>query len=251
MGRSLSKPGLSVFDSTNKQDQELGRKIFSQLANYDRLRDPSEWGIDNADVVAAREEMCAFSAEPIPTSMTQLPQELEKDGQLVFQDLLRRMGDTPDISNSDKDEPIERAVHKDLDLCDEVYCQLLKQLNSNPSTWSVQEGFDVFETLLDARLPSMQLRDFIRGFLQEFVAGYTQQSRPRAPSGPPMAGAASILGARGRATTKLNAPRKSMRRPSAVVTPMQLQDNYGKMASSALEKFLKRMAEEEEEIAAA
>merc|ERR1712117_510319 len=66
----------------------------ASLVDFDRLRSPHEWGID-ADEVVGKKIMCTFSYEPIAKSLTQLPDDLNHDAVLVFQDVLRRMGDMP------------------------------------------------------------------------------------------------------------------------------------------------------------
>lgn len=218
----------SVFDSPDVREQELGKKIFSSLANLEALRDPSEWGIDISDSQSARETMCMFSAEPIPRSLTKLTQDLETQAVNVFQDLLRRMGDLPDISMSDKDKPIEDAVMKDQALCDEVYCQVMKQVNRNPSAWSLQDGFDVFQRVIDMRLPSLQLRDFVRGFLTTYADHEAEADEA------PMTARLSNL--------PLPGPRKTMRRSSGLFLQ---PDQKAKMAKGALKKLMAKIADGE------
>merc|ERR1740121_1126806 len=115
------------------------------------------------------ENMLKFTGSAISRSMTTLDAEAEKAAVLVFQDILRRMGDIADPSAAQKDAPVVDVAKVSRELCDEVYLQLMKQLAANPSPWSEKAGWELFKVLLNEVLPTRRLQDFVQLFLQNMV----------------------------------------------------------------------------------
>merc|ERR1712066_1135109 len=87
-----------------------------------------------------------------------------------FHNLLRCMGDKASASNyagDDNTEPILAAAKND-ELRDEVFTQVLKQLSNNPSSKSTTAGYELLQKLIkDVPLPSTELREYLRGFLEK------------------------------------------------------------------------------------
>merc|ERR1712194_434126 len=64
--------------------------------------------------------------------------------------------------------PILLAANKDEGLRDEVFVQVMKQLTENDSSKSSTHGFELLQKLVkDAPLPSAELCEYLRGFLEK------------------------------------------------------------------------------------
>merc|ERR1712050_231549 len=69
---------------------------------------------------------------------------------------------------SDKAAPILKRVNSgDEELRDEVYIQVMKQLTDNPSNDSAEKGWLLLEKMVEIELPSGELSEFFRAFLQK------------------------------------------------------------------------------------
>lgn len=165
MTAEYARQNKSVFDSTSTTELQLAEKTFSNLRNFDRLRDPLDFGGEGLDHRTLSKAMLSFASTPITKSLTVLDEEQERKAVTLFQDILRRMGDIADPSSAQQDRPIVEVAKVSDDLCDEVYCQVMKQLLSNPSAWSEKAGWELFKALVREVLPTRRLRDFVRAFL--------------------------------------------------------------------------------------
>jgi len=229
----------SVFVSKNKLQQEVGQKCFEDLANFSKLRDPLTWGSNAKGLAVADEEvdtgadhalhraaMLEFTDELLSESLTVLEGSAKKVALECFQDLLRCMGDKPNTYQGNKEEPVLNAAKSaDVALRDEVFVQIMKQLTKNPSSKSSAAGWELLESVLAEALPSDELSEFLRGFLQKMAA-----SGESAPSKEGRIGK--------RVTTQAEVEMRGVQ--SALVRKSFLQNNQPKFAADALETLLAR-----------
>lgn len=126
--------------------------------------------------------MLKYQTERISEPLTFLRGDprVERAAVKNFGDLLRCMGDKPSAFIGDKEGPIiTKAKANDVALRDEVYLQIMKQLNGNPSSDSAANGWHLFLRLVrEAEPPSCELRDFIRAFLRR-EAGLKDGAAPQ------------------------------------------------------------------------
>jgi len=170
-----TKQRRSLFESRNPIEREAVQRIFEDLGNYRNLMDPLEWCSKN-HVMQTDENpqtaMMTHTPENILTPLTKLPKELEQDAVMCFEDIQRCMGDKAIATAfaAELDETVLKWAKNEA-LRDEVYVQVLKQLNANPSTKSCQSGWDLLQQLLQESLPSDELCDFLRGILKKVAKG--------------------------------------------------------------------------------
>jgi len=232
---AMSQGHLSVFDSADNDQREAGEQIF-QLEHFDKLKDPSTWKTQagpGSNPSLWAKAMMEFSSNPIRQALTQLPKQEETAAVLNFQDLLRVMGDLPDVSRATRDDPVLKLANTSQTLCDEVYVQLMKQLTNNPSPASCNEGWKLLQKLIETAMPSPGLVDFVRRFL-----------------------VVTSDGSASRITVTKMKSRGSVRRQLSRSASVQFwSQDLPETAGSALKKFIKKggpgglsaVAEEEEE----
>jgi hypothetical protein len=116
--------------------------------------------------------MLSHSKSAIYEAMTEVPEgadsdEYEGGAVLNFRNILVCMGDRPSqrCQRSASSNAVVDLARNDLHLRDEVYAQILKQLNGNRSARSVTLGFELLLRLCQSAAPSAELADFIRAFI--------------------------------------------------------------------------------------
>lgn len=145
--------------------------VLSEIENHSSLADFV--GLkDSATLKSMSRPWSAlkFSLVPIKMALTKVPSEAEPMAVLLFQNILRRMGDLPDASRSDRDQPILDVLEIQ-ELHDEVYVQIIKQLTDNPSTRSSQAGWALLKRVVQKRGPSFGLHDILCNFLTGIIDG--------------------------------------------------------------------------------
>lgn len=179
VARSMSRRTVtsgSVFNKrrTESKASAMGQKLFMDLSNYSGLRDPITWGREGLaehEEAETDPELCAIvmlqhDPEHLRQSLTNLAPAHEQAARKNFTNLLRCMGDKPSPVKGDLAEPIVKLAKKEKVLRDEVYVQLMKQLTDNPSTKSMLAGWELFHSLVKEELPTDELCEFLRGFLE-------------------------------------------------------------------------------------
>jgi len=167
----------SMFEGSTR-DKKIAEKCFTDLRHFSRLRDWNVWGgrggrarLDKEGIPA----MLRFSPEAIAEPLTMLDKTAEVSGVRMFTNLLRYMGDKPAGYCSDKLKPLLEGLHRTQDLCDEIYVQVIKQLTANPDPDSAEKGWELVYIYLEQRLPSAELSEFLRCFLQRTAAPVEQK----------------------------------------------------------------------------
>jgi len=186
----------SMFDSKNAQELELAKRIYGNLQSYSRLKPEKEWtGHTPAAGSIARRPSLAFckvkslsagggkegemlmhSKACIFESLTRVPEgqdheEYEGSAVMNFRNVLLCMGDRPAQHcqrNASRAAIIYLALSDAL-LREEVYVQVLKQLNGNKSERGVQLGFELLLRLCQKAPASSELAEFLRAFLREKI----------------------------------------------------------------------------------
>jgi len=170
----------SVFDTNNGLGLRVAEKCFNNLLNFSKLRNPEHWGkscriagMGGIDALWGPEDgvpaMLQFSAERITEPLTQLESSGEMAAIRTFGHVLRCMGDKPSAYIGDKEQPVLKTAMQSLDLCDEVYIQVMKQLTGNPSDESSAKGWQLLHSLCQEVVPSAELCEFLRAFLRKAV----------------------------------------------------------------------------------
>jgi hypothetical protein len=180
----------SVVDSGSVTTRALATQLYDNLANFSELRDPLTWGtrglrkvmrnlwasVQSTDRGSSSDSrvrvMLMHTADKISEPLTKLGDmmELEQAALKNFWNLLRCMGDRPSVFAADKEGPILKAAAcKSAKLRDEVYVQLMKQLTGNPSVNSCTHGWKLMKKLVEKHMPSPELCQFLRAFLERAV----------------------------------------------------------------------------------
>jgi len=105
----------------------------------------------------------------ITDPLTDLPFSMHQTALRNFLNIMRCMGDKPNPVIQDKELPILTTAKSSPELCDEVYCQVMKQLTENPSADSTTKGWTLLLALCKEVPPSDELFEFVRFFVQKMA----------------------------------------------------------------------------------
>jgi len=115
--------------------------------------------------------MLRHSLERISEPLTVLNKSYHMAAVRCFGNLQRCMGDKSGAYIGNKEKPIIDLAWTEEALCDEVYIQVMKQLTMNPSMESATKGWQLLQNLCKTVLPSWELCEFLRAFIQRTVDG--------------------------------------------------------------------------------
>jgi len=171
--RMVAGRSSAVWASRNDGEVMFARMVFEDFRNYSKLRDPNDWcgghQAGGANPLARAVAMMSYQPERITEPLSQLPTaEAEKAALIVFEDIMRCMGDKPSLSSGSKELPILKAVGNS-GLTDEVYLQVVKQLTNNPSASSTAAGWQLLKNMVQKAAPSRELMEFLHCWCQEFA----------------------------------------------------------------------------------
>jgi len=114
------------------------------LRNYSKLRSPDDYGRSKSAFGFVDREvaegMLQFTPDLIPTSLTQLPDEMVRIATALFLCIMGYMGDRQYWYPPMLAQEILRAGVEHIELRDELYVQVLKQLTNNPSSRAHSRG---------------------------------------------------------------------------------------------------------------
>jgi len=148
-------------------EQEEMRDKY-RLENFPNLKSPEEFAA-NTGVIAPgfKAGMLSHSNVPIPSSLAALPSTPANSLALkIFRALLGYMGDRQysyPISLAQEILQVGLAVPE---LRDEIFLQIMKQLNENPSGDSQQRGWLLFDVALQTFPPSEDFENFLELWLR-------------------------------------------------------------------------------------
>merc|ERR1719329_886197 len=116
----------------------------------------------------------------INEALTKVPDKLESEAKQSFTSILIWMGDRKEqeLVRIGSREEVLQAAQSGPELRDEVFVQVMKQLSNNPGTLSLLEGWQLMRDLCGTVLPSEELTEFLRCFLNEAaLAGAAPEER--------------------------------------------------------------------------
>jgi len=141
-------------------------KLFT-FHTYGNLRPPdlySKAALLNRDKL--RETMLKWTKQPIPTSLTFLPPLFVKQATKLFKNILGYMGDRV---MSYPDQLAQDLLNQGLatpEVRDEIYCQIIKQLEQNPNPSSKQKGWKLMEFCLQTFVPGDDFANYLEMYLR-------------------------------------------------------------------------------------
>lgn len=117
--------------------------------------------------VKADGSMLTHSKVTIAEALTQVPSECEELAVQNFRDILMCMADRPaqPTQRQAAQDAIISLVRNKNELCDEIYLQVLKQLNENPSARSEKLGWQLLDLLCLSTSPSDEAILYVKAFL--------------------------------------------------------------------------------------
>ncbi|CBZ55344.1 putative myosin G [Neospora caninum Liverpool] len=122
-------------------------------------------------LVLRREELLSHQSDPLEEPLLVLPDHhAEVVALTCFRSLLGVMGDRFCVGRSALSEEILVLGRNAEDLRDEIYCQILKQLQNNPSAGSTIAGLRILQSCCQAFPPSESLEPYVRYALQSFLS---------------------------------------------------------------------------------
>lgn len=188
MWRSKNNGVSSVFEVAHPEELALATKVFCDLTNFAGIKKGSQrpsirpssgkmgrrWSLPSQPALAeSTPQSLSFSSTCLPGAITQVPEGMEAEAfeqaaVELSRDILQCMGDRFGSSaqiRSSMEAVLTRAVEAPL-LRDEIYVQLLKQLDKNPSAASARRGWELLRRLCQESPPIGELAEFVRHFLR-------------------------------------------------------------------------------------
>jgi len=110
--------------------------------------------------------MLKFTKQPIPISLTFLPPLFVKQATKLFKNILGYMGDR---AMSYPDQLAQDLLNQGLatpEVRDEIYCQIIKQLEQNPNPSSKQKGWKLMEFCLQTFVPGDDFANYLEMYLR-------------------------------------------------------------------------------------
>ncbi|KAM8850065.1 unconventional myosin-VIIa-like [Spinachia spinachia] len=166
----------SMTQNNNKRNDTVAPISLKEFA-FDYFRSPAkEVGRQGASKVVVKERLWASSREPIKQPLLKSLVgnfDLSNLACSTFTAILKYMGDYP-IKHARSpleltDQIFGPATHHEA-LQDEVYCQIMRQMTTNPSRLSMERGWQLMWLCLGLFRPSQNLQKHTQRFLE---------SRPR------------------------------------------------------------------------
>jgi len=177
----LTRQRTKTFDVKDPVQAQVAERCFEDLTNFSKLRDPMRCGGQawrSANVTEPVESglpsvpaMLRWTNDRIPDSLTVIDAKSVHLALRNFSNLLRCMGDKPAAYIGNKEDPILSLARRTPELRDEIYLQIMKQLTDNPSSDSSMKGWKLFASLCGSVLPTGELLQFVKAFLQKMKRG--------------------------------------------------------------------------------
>ncbi|CAK9017551.1 unnamed protein product, partial [Durusdinium trenchii] len=144
---------------------------FGDLSSFSKLKNEGTWKGHRNSLLQHVEvdpsgSMLGHSKVTIAESLTHLPKSREAMAVQNFRNIVIWMGDRPaqECQRIASRESVVNLVSSDPLMRDEVFTQLLKQLNGNPSPRSEWLGWQLLLQVCKTTPPSNELDDFVRFF---------------------------------------------------------------------------------------
>ena len=115
-----------------------------------------------------RKNMLHWTEQPIHTSLLRLESpEIKRLATRYFKNILGYMGDRQYSYPVILAHELITAGIENVELRDELYCQMMKQLSKNPNDASKRRGWNLMALALSSFPPSDELENFLELFLRE------------------------------------------------------------------------------------
>merc|ERR1712190_196563 len=157
-----NEDGAGMFKAMSPEETELATKIFNDLSNFSELKFIDLTG------------QLTYSRECITKALTRpkdgyKKEDYEEAATQNFRNILVCMGDKPAqgcLKFAAEDAVIDLAS-SEFALRAEVYLQVLKQLQGNPSPRSEKMGYEILHSLCLQSPPTGEVAEFVRTFLKK------------------------------------------------------------------------------------
>lgn len=116
------------------------------------------------------EKLLNWSKESLKLPLIVLNKPVHKDALKCFKTLQKVMGDRSRTKAESEIEDVQWILNKGIlhgELRDEIYVQLCKQLTQNPSSSSVNKGWELMCVILTAFPPSKNFEHYLKSFLRQ------------------------------------------------------------------------------------
>ncbi|KAJ3412729.1 hypothetical protein HDV05_000299 [Chytridiales sp. JEL 0842] len=175
---TVSNPNLASLPKA-KPDKMLPSELLQHIRQFQMDGFAKKYFAEHRKGILRRkvpvEKMLVYSKDMIKTPLMTLPKNLQKDAIKCFKLIQRIMSDTskgPPYPNTLKD--VQSLMEKGIfqgGLRDEIYVQVCKQVNRNPSFDQTYRGWILLSALLIAFPPSKNFEDYLKSFINQFLEG--------------------------------------------------------------------------------
>ncbi|XP_011484715.1 unconventional myosin-VIIa [Oryzias latipes] len=169
---------MSIVNNTLQGEETVAPVSLKEFALENFRSVSKDGGRHNSGKGANKEKLWVSSKEPLKQPLLKMllnNQELSNLACNAFTAILKYMGDYPikhARSPIELTEQIFGPATQNIELQDEIYCQIMKQMTGNGSRLSMERGWQLMWLCTGLFPPSLNLRNHTKRFLE---------SRPRDP----------------------------------------------------------------------
>ncbi|KAI8872539.1 hypothetical protein GQ42DRAFT_161225 [Ramicandelaber brevisporus] len=174
--RSASRGAMKRYTVTEEMKRDISQTPFESFAESHYARRTQGLFLLRRQVPV--EKLLVWTWMPMRQPLLPLPRGMKKDAVKAFVVIQTVMGDRPQRSGQSLWQSIEWLVSTAIRtpaLRDEVYCQLCRQLRSNPSSQSAHKGWRLMCVFASAFPPSKELECYLKNFVERHFETYTDQ----------------------------------------------------------------------------
>eukprot|EP00929_Paragymnodinium_shiwhaense_P060080 TRINITY_DN3003_c0_g1_i1.p1 TRINITY_DN3003_c0_g1~~TRINITY_DN3003_c0_g1_i1.p1 ORF type:complete len:2014 (+),score=568.16 TRINITY_DN3003_c0_g1_i1:150-6191(+) len=178
------RKSMNVSFAADKAAAIIPKKTFAKLEDFPMLKAARTWKGHRGTMLEGKDSqatgtgpmtraiMLSHSKLLLAEAVTHVPMILEKEAVQIFRDVLVWMQDraAQDYRRQAARDAVLRTARVRDELRDEVYVQVMKQLNRNPSEKSLMLGWQLLHLLCLSVPPSDQLAEYVQGFLRSRAA---------------------------------------------------------------------------------
>jgi hypothetical protein len=150
-----------------------------EFKNFGLLKSPEEWSSEKFLTLSReklREGMLQWTLDAIHTPLTNsiIAKEKAKLALQSFQSIQSFMGDKKVDDPDGEGENVVKMGLSHIDLRDEIYCQIIKQVSCNPSPASTQRGWKLMGGCIATFPPSESFENYLEVYLKNYAPGDLQ-----------------------------------------------------------------------------
>lgn len=143
---------------------------FFTISDFHSLRAPKAWvkmKLLSFSKASLADGMLVWTSKPIHASLTDLPSNLNKEACRMFKNVMGFMGDRHYPDPLGLAQELLSKTLEQVQLRDEVLCQIVKQIRENPNPESAAKGWSLIRLCLEV-YPPREFENYLEHFIRNF-----------------------------------------------------------------------------------